>query len=197
MKQFRPLLLVLPLMLTGCSTLSSMSWSSLSPFNWFGDEVMVTEQGVGKISASTAFNEDAIDEGLGGGYRLRGGAETRNGSIVNFYEALSDNTVRLTLYGKGGGRVEQVVVADPAIPSATGIKIGTPFSALYSKAFGACQKGDGAERDSVVCAAPQSGHISYVFSGSWHGPDELMPSDDALKSWKVSKIIWHSAANPA
>ncbi|MCU8666692.1 DUF1131 family protein, partial [Klebsiella pneumoniae] len=26
--------------------------------------------------------------------------------------------------------------------------------------------------------------------GHWSGPDELMPSDDTLKNWKVSKIIW-------
>ncbi|KAB2509498.1 DUF1131 family protein, partial [Enterobacter hormaechei] len=28
------------------------------------------------------------------------------------------------------------------------------------------------------------------FSGTWNGPEGLMPSDDTLKKWKVSKIIW-------
>ncbi|MFA2251935.1 DUF1131 family protein, partial [Escherichia coli] len=28
------------------------------------------------------------------------------------------------------------------------------------------------------------------FSGEWSGPEGLMPSDDTLKNWKVSKIIW-------
>ncbi|WP_368918656.1 DUF1131 family protein, partial [Citrobacter sp. FDAARGOS_156] len=31
---------------------------------------------------------------------------------------------------------------------------------------------------------------SYIFSGEWSGPEDIMPSDDTLKAWKVSKIIW-------
>lgn len=42
----------------------------------------------------------------------------------------------------------------------------------------------------VECQAEGSQHISYAFTGHWSGPDELMPSDDTLKNWKVSKIIW-------
>ncbi|PYB26125.1 DUF1131 family protein, partial [Serratia marcescens] len=37
----RPLLLGLPLLLTGCSSMSNFSWSSLSPFNWFGSSLGV------------------------------------------------------------------------------------------------------------------------------------------------------------
>ncbi|HCC09731.1 MAG TPA: DUF1131 domain-containing protein, partial [Atlantibacter hermannii] len=33
-------------------------------------------------------------------------------------------------------------------------------------------------------------HITYVFTGEWRGPEGLMPSDDALKNWKLSKIVW-------
>ncbi|VFS78927.1 RpoE-regulated lipoprotein [Raoultella planticola] len=42
----------------------------------------------------------------------------------------------------------------------------------------------------VECQADGSQHISYAFTGHWNGPEELMPSDDTLKNWKVSKIIW-------
>ena len=38
--------------------------------------------------------------------------------------------------------------------------------------------------------AEGSQHISYQFSGEWSGHGGLMPSDDTLKNWKVSKIIW-------
>ena len=74
--------------------------------------------------------------------------------------------------------------------SEAGVSIGTPFSDLYGKAFGACRKGQGADGDGVECKAPGSEHISYLFSGEWHGPEGLMPADDTLKSWKISKIIW-------
>lgn len=49
----RPLLLGLPLLLTGCSTMSNFSWSSLSPFNWFGGSVEVSAKGVGDVGAGT------------------------------------------------------------------------------------------------------------------------------------------------
>ncbi|MDU3158053.1 MAG: DUF1131 family protein, partial [Hafnia alvei] len=34
----------------------------------------------------------------------------------------------------------------------------------------------------------------YVFSGEWSGPEGLMPSDDTLKNWKITQIVWHANA---
>ncbi|VFS29634.1 RpoE-regulated lipoprotein [Serratia liquefaciens] len=78
---------------------------------------------------------------------------------------------------------------DADIKTASGVKIGTPFSDLYSKASATARKAamtTGGRRVS----GEGSQHISYAFTGHWSGPDELMPSDDTLKNWKVSKIIW-------
>ena len=88
------------------------------------------------------------------------------------------------------GTISRIDVLDSDIPADTGVKIGTPFSDLYSKAFGNCQKADSDDNRAVECKAEGSQHISYQFSGEWRGPEGLMPSDDTLKNWKVSKIIW-------
>ncbi len=194
MKQLRPLVIGLPILLAGCSTLSNFSWSSLSPFNWFGGAVTVKDSGVGDINAATPLNESALDQALNGDYRLRSGMETQNGGIVSFYQGVRDNEVQLTIYGSSAGRVDRVAVVDKRVASAWGVKVGTGFSSLYSKAFGACRKGTDEDRDAVVCAAPQSAHVSYVFTGSWHGPDSLMPADDILKNWQISKIVWQADA---
>lgn len=53
MKSFRPLIIGLPLLLAGCSTLSDLSWSSFFPFHWFGESRKVSDQGVGDITAAT------------------------------------------------------------------------------------------------------------------------------------------------
>lgn len=45
MKSRRLLLCALPLALTGCSTMSSVNWSSAYPWNWFGSSTQVTEPG--------------------------------------------------------------------------------------------------------------------------------------------------------
>lgn len=189
MKSLRLLLCALPLALTGCSTMSSVNWSAAYPWNWFGSSMEVSEQGVGNLTASTALSEQAIGDALGSSYRLRSGMKTANGNIVRYFEALKDDKVALIINGESG-TISRIDVRDSNIKAASGVKIGTPFSDIYSKAFGNCQKGSNDNGAVVECKAEGSQHISYAFTGNWSGPDELMPSDDTLKNWKVSKIIW-------
>ncbi|HAT1611363.1 TPA: RpoE-regulated lipoprotein [Raoultella planticola] len=189
MKSLRLLLCALPLALTGCSTMSAVNWSAAYPWNWFGSSMEVTEQGVGKLTATTPLNEQAISDALGGSYRLRSGMKAANGNIVRYFEALKDDKVAMTINGDGG-TINRIEVRDSEIKTDRGVQVGTPFSELYSKAFGHCQKGANDNGAVVECQADGSHHISYAFTGHWNGPEELMPSDDTLKNWKVSKIIW-------
>jgi hypothetical protein len=189
MKTLRMMLLGVPLLLSGCSTMSDMHWSSLSPMSWLGSSLEVSEQGVGGLNASTPMNEEAVSEGLNDNYRLRSGMKTDNGTVVRYFEALDDKTLMVVVNGENG-TVSRVDVMDKNVKAESGVEIGTPFSDLYSKAFGACTKATGDDADSVECKAPNSQHISYLFSGEWHGPQDLMPADDLLKKWTVSKIIW-------
>ena len=198
--QVRPMLLALPLILTGCSSMShmsmpSVSWSSFNPLNWFGSSLTVSDKGVGGITASTPLTEEAIKDALDGDYTLRSGMSMSNGKMLSFYQAMNDKDVKMSISGEPKGSVQRVDVVDPKVESEWGVKIGTPFSDLYTKAFDVCVKGEGDDAQNIECKAPQSTHVSYVFSGIWHGPDSLMPADDSLKDWKVSKIIWR--ADPA
>lgn len=189
MKSLRLLLCALPLALTGCSTLSSINWSAAYPWNWFGSSTEVTEQGVGKITAATALDQNAIQDALSSDYRLRSGMKTENGNIVRYYEALKGDKLALVINGDKG-TVNRIAVLDDAIPTASGVEVGTPFSDLYKQAFGNCANASSDDGVAVECKAEGSQHISYVFTGTWSGPEGLMPSDDTLKNWKVSKILW-------
>ena len=189
MKSLRLLLCALPVVLTGCSTLSAVNWSAAYPWNWFGSSTEVTEQGVGNLTADTALEQSAIESALGGDYRLRSGMRTQNGTIIHYFEALKDDQLALVINGDKStvGRIE---VLDTEIETDKGVKIGTPFSDLYQKAYGHCISVPADDNVTVECKAEGSQHISYQFSGTWNGPEGLMPSDDTLKSWKISKIIW-------
>ncbi|MFW0767609.1 RpoE-regulated lipoprotein [Trabulsiella odontotermitis] len=189
MKSLRLLLCVFPLALTGCSTLGSVNWSAAYPWNWFGSSTAVTEQGVGKLTAATPLDENAVNEALDGDYRVRSGMKTANGGIVRYFEALKDDKVALVINGESG-TVSRIDVQDSGIASAEGVNVGTPFGDVFDKAYGNCQKATGDDSAGVECKAKGSLHISYLFSGEWSGPEDLMPSDDTLKNWKVSKIIW-------
>lgn len=189
MKSLRLVLCALPLALTGCSTLSSINWSAAYPWNWFGSSTEVTEQGVGKITAATALDQNAIQDALSSDYRLRSGMKTENDNIVRYYEALKGDKLALAINGDKG-TVNRIAVMDEDIPTASGVKVGTPFSDLYKQAFGNCTSVPSDDEVAVECKAEGSQHISYVFTGTWSGPEGVMPSDDTLKSWKVSKIVW-------
>lgn len=201
MKTVRPLALAAAVMLAGCASSASptstssgatwwnpltYSWSSLAPWHWFGSSVEVSEQGVAGLNGTTAMTEQAISDALDGDYQVRKGMRGENGNVITFFQALDGKEVRLEIVGDA--TVSQVKVMDSSAKSAAGVKIGTPFSDLYSRAFGSCQKA--ADSSGVECRAPDSQHISYVFTGEWHGPEGLLPSDDALKKWTVSEIIW-------
>ena len=192
MKSLRLVLCALPLVLTGCSTLSSISsinWSAAYPWNWFGNSIEVTEQGVGNITGATALDQDAIQSALSSDYRLRSGMKTENGTIVRYFEALKDDKLVLIVNGDKGV-VNRIDVMDSGIETASGVKVGTPFSELYQKAFGNCTSAIADDNVAVECKAEGSQHISYLFTGEWSGPEGLMPADDTLKNWKISKIIW-------
>lgn len=188
----RPLLLGLPLLLTGCSTMSNFSWSSLSPFNWFGGSVEVSAKGVGDVGAGTPMTEAAIGKGLNNNYRMRGGMATNQGQIVSYFQALDGDDVKLVITGEPKGHVQRVDVMDAKIATEWGSKLGTPFSELFSKAYGACKPAEGEDVGKVECVAQQSRNVSYIFSGKWAGPQDLIPPDDTLQSWTVSKIVWHA-----
>ncbi|MEO3991788.1 RpoE-regulated lipoprotein [Pseudocitrobacter cyperus] len=190
MKSLRLLVCALPLAVTGCSTLSSVNWSAANPWNWFGSSVEVTEQGVGGITSTTALDEQAINDALGGDYRLRSGMKTDNGTIVRYFEALSGDKLALVVNGENG-TVSRIDVLDSAIKTDSGVEIGATFSDIYNKAYGHCQKATGDDSAGVECKAEGSQHISYLFTGEWSGPQDLMPSDDALKNWTLKKIVWH------
>ena len=206
MNNFRPALLIATVLLAGCAGSGSQtgsasqstwwnpvswSWSGLNPVNWFGSSLQIAEQGVGGVNGSTPLQQKAIEDGLKGQYTLRNGMRMVDGSVVSFWQALDDSKqVEMELSGRT--TVNRIEVMDKDVATDSGVKIGTRFSDLYSKAFESCKKGTGADRDGVECRAPNSQHISYVFSGDWRGPEGLMPSDDTLKNWTVSKIIWHS-----
>lgn len=190
MKNVRPLCLAgIALLLSGCSTLSEVHWSKMAPWNWFGGGIKVTEQGIGGITATTPLSDDAIADGLNDDYRLRSGMRMHSGKLSKYYEAMKQDALALVISGENGS-IRRIDVMDKEIESEAGVKIGAPFSDVYARAYGACQPGNDDDARLVVCAAPDSQHIYYGFSGAWRGPEGLMPSDDTLKNWTLKKIIW-------
>lgn len=187
--KLRLLVCAAPLILSGCSTLSGMNWGAMNPMSWFSSSIDVSENGVGDVTASTPMEEGAIRDGLGGDYRIRSGMKTADGAIVRYFEALKEDKLAMVINGDSG-TVSRIDVLDPNVETASGVKIGSQFSTLYNKAYGACQPASGEDVGAVECQAAGSQHIAYLFTGDWRGPQGLLPADDTLKHWTLSKIVW-------
>ncbi|NIF20939.1 RpoE-regulated lipoprotein [Candidatus Pantoea multigeneris] len=205
MKAVRSSMLVMALVLSGCASSGSASgaqegvswwnplsyhWSAALPWHWFGSSLKVSDQGVGGLNGSTSMDQAAINSGLNGDYQLRQGMRGHNGDVINFWQALDDGKVKLVVYGTT--QVSRIEVLDADIASTDGRKVGDRFSDTFSKAFGQCELASDSSSSStaVECKVPGSQHLRYVYSGEWHGPEGLMPADDTLKNWTISKIVW-------
>ncbi|MDR0217805.1 MAG: RpoE-regulated lipoprotein [Enterobacteriaceae bacterium] len=181
------------LLLTACSTTSGFSWSSLSPLNWFDNALIVSDQGIGEINKQTDMSLSAIRQGLDNKYRFRSGMEIKNGELINIVQGMDDDQIKIEISGLNNGKVNQIDILDEGIKTEWGTQIGMPFSELYDKAYNVCHRSDDfAIHPAVICIAPQSQNVSYIFTGTWNGPEDLMPSDDILKTWKISRIIWNA-----
>lgn len=184
--------LSLLLTLTGCSSLTGGLFGS-------GDSKApsAAENRIGKITADTPFNEEGLSETLGPDYRLRAGMGMTNNELFSFFQALKETDgkeqLAQTIYGKYDTGIVRVEVLEPGVSTGEA-QIGTPFSEVFAQAFGACDLEKNGSESEVICNSIKNQNIRYVFSGEWNGPEELLPANEVLKDWTVSKIIWNNAA---
>lgn len=150
-------------------------------------------QAIGSIKADTAFSQEGLTAALGDKYRLRSGMGMKNDEMFNFFQALKTASGKEQLaqiiYGKSDTGISRIEVLEEDISTGEA-EIGTPFSQLYEQAYGFCRLNKDDNKSTLICQSKTSKHIRYEFSGEWNGPVELIPDNEALKSWKVIKIIW-------
>jgi hypothetical protein len=183
----RVIALSLMLTLSGCSSLD----------HWFGDKTPapMPDNQIGAISINTPFSEDGLTQALGSDYHLRGGMGMKNNELFSFFQALKEidgkEQIAQIIYGKYDTGIVRVEVFEPGISTGEA-SVGTPFSEIYTQAFGACGLEQDDSHRSVICLSPKHANVSYVFGGDWNGPEGLIPDNDALMTWTVNKIVWHT-----
>ncbi|MDD9339249.1 MULTISPECIES: RpoE-regulated lipoprotein [Providencia] len=185
-KVFRVALLGGTILLSGCAGMSVFS-----PSTWFSSPLVVSAAGVGEITSMTPMQMDVVNQQLDSRYKIRSGMQMENGDVVTIFQGIDDEQVKIEVIGPENGYAAKIIVSDPNIVTQWGSGIGTSFADLYDKAFGACKLGERInDLPTVECVASQSPNVTYRFNGKWHGPENIMPSDDQLKEWQVSQIIW-------
>ncbi|MGG4609379.1 RpoE-regulated lipoprotein [Providencia sp. Me31A] len=184
---FKVSLLCGVMLLSGCAGVKVFS-----PSTWFSGPLTVSSSGLGDVTNFTPMQADVVKDKLNDRYIIRSGMQMENGDVVTVFQGLNDDEVKLEIIGPEHGYVSRIIVNDSDIVTEWGPKIGTEFSEIYQKAFGVCGLGERVNDVATIeCNAPQSTKVIYRFTGKWQGPEDLMPSDDDLQTWKISQIIWH------
>lgn len=147
--------------------------------------------GVGPLNAQTPFNLHRITAAFPG---------LNVTQQVNFTEGeqypviLVSKDLRPLLSLNPDAKHEKlfsVLVHDNLIGNQLGHGLGTRYADIYAYGQAAkCNPGVEEYSGKVLCYAPGTGNILYLFSGSWNGPDGTMPPPEVLADWHLEALVW-------
>jgi hypothetical protein len=183
---------VLLVLLSACSNeqeTNSSAQSDQSPKPLF----MLSTAGVGPVNADTPFNLRKITAAF----------ETYQLSVEQlktFSEGEAYPVMRISDKGKvlmlinpdvKQNKVFSVMVKDNRIGNTLNHNIGQKYGDIYRYGqIEECAPGVEELSGKVLCYAPKTGNILYLFSGEWDGPDDQTPPAYVLSEWALEGMIW-------
>lgn len=181
MKKF--ILIVIAVLIVGCTT-TKKSHDANFP--------LLKNDQFYAIKKDTPIDRELINDVLKHQYTIFSGVylNEESGDVNVAFDAVKEDKVAFSFYLNLQGTLNYLEATDKDLTVLPDIKITTPFNKIYSDALsGECKVTDRINND-VICPAPGNANIYLVFSGEWSGPSSLIPSNDKLKDWVVTKIIW-------
>lgn len=151
----------------------------------------LSQDGVGPINAATPFNLHLIGEAFQG---LNVTEETHfmDGDKYPVITIKQRTKPLLTINpDHEHQKVFSVMVFDNYIGNRLDHKIGTKFVDIYAAdKIQECAPGMEELTGKVLCRAPNTGNILYVFNGSWDGPKNTLPPLSTLADWRIESFVW-------
>lgn len=180
--------ITLSALLSACSNDDDKKVAVLEPES---TEIVLSADGVGPLNATTTFNMHQMTVAFHD-YSVE--------EMVNFQQSAPYPVIRIS---KGGNalitinpdssrqNIYSVVVEDNMVKNSLGHHLGTVYGDVYN--YGRtekCQSGIEEMSGKVMCYAPQTPNILYVFNGKWDGADGKMPPAELLQDWILESIVW-------
>ena len=156
-----------------------------------GPLFVLSADGVGPLNADTPFNLVRIGEAFQD-YNVAEETHFLKGEKYPVITVKQKVTPLLSInpnYKQEG--IFSVVAHDNLIGNKLGHRIGDKYSTVYS--YGKTEEcGPGMEEwaGKVMCYAPQTGNILYLFEGSWDGDENTVPPPDVMADWQLGAIVW-------
>ncbi len=160
-------------------------------------EMILSPAGVGPLNAKTTFNIHKITQAFAASpnryhvEQIQKNTEARNYTVIR----ISKNTDTLLLINPDAKQenIFSILIKDRRIGNILGHTLGMEYGAIYSYGHTEqCSIGKVELASKVLCYAPQSNNIIYLFSARMSNKHILnnLPPADALDSWKLESIIW-------
>lgn len=186
-------------MVLATSTLCGMAGCDEKPGTAVQPQVkpveMLSVDGVGPINGETAFNLHDITA-VFQGFNVAQQTNYTEGAPYPVITVSKDLKELLVINPDvKQDRIFSVMVRDNLVGNRLGHSIGMKFADIY--AYGETEEcAAGAEELSgkVLCYAPKTGNILYLFGGTWNGPDGDVPPKDVLANWQMEAMIWKPPA---
>jgi len=155
--------------------------------------LVLSANGVGPVNANTPFNLRQINaafESYGLGVEeYKTFAEGKPYPVIRV--SAKADVLMIINPDVTRQRVFSVMVRDNRIGNTFNHRIGQRYGDIYS--YGQteeCAPGVEELSGQVLCYAPRSSHVLYLFQGNWDGATNLVPPNYVLSEWELAAMIW-------
>lgn len=152
-------------------------------------DLEVNENGVGKIQRNTPFDAAKISALLPGFEAHTFTAFMHGNPYPVIRITRHDKEVMIISPDEEKTGIASIAVLHPDVKTPKGKRLGDPFEKVYDDTS-SCTPAEKELAGKVLCRAPESSHLFYLFSGPRKGPVHELPSPGDLREWAIDEIIW-------
>ena len=153
--------------------------------------IVLSENGIGPINATTSFNMHQITLAFSD-YNVIEEINYLSGHPFPIIRVSEGVKPILTIIPDASQQnIYSVIVEDNIITNSLGHHLGTSYSDVYS--YGQteeCQLGSQDMAGKVLCYAPKTPNILYVFNGQKSATNTKVPPAEVLQGWALESMIW-------
>lgn len=150
----------------------------------------LTDAGIGEVTASTPFSEEAIQSAFPN-MTVTTEVQMAEGMEYPVIVALDSSGKALEIEPTMDSKIYRVSATSSQIEGASGHTIGDSFSSIYGDVIPSdCGTGVDAWAGAVICTVPGSENVRYAFEGAWGPLMGQLPSDAELANGTVRAIAW-------
>jgi len=153
--------------------------------------IVLSANGVGPINATTSFNMHQMTLAFSD-YNVVEELNYHSGTPYPVIRISEGVKTMMTIIPDGSQKnIFSIIIEDNLVINSLGHHLGTNYSEIYT--YGQkeeCQAGADDMAGKVICYAPKSPNILYVFNGLPPGKIGGIPAADVLQGWGLEKIIW-------